>query len=250
MKVAECERVFELDQVYWWFVATRDAIADALVHAGWLGPDVRVLDVGCGSGAMLDRLSQTSPCTGVDLVPDCVRHTLAKGHARVANADAGRLPFPDGSFDLLLATDVIEHCPDDAAVLAEFRRVLAPGGRLLVSVPAFSFLWSHHDEAVDHYRRYRRGPLRERLRAAGFRVSRDTYFTSYLFPLLAVLRPLQRLLPRQGPVEADYVPVPDGLNRLLIAVGAAEAWLLRRVSLPFGVSLLALAERDDGRSGA
>jgi SAM-dependent methyltransferase len=249
MRLAECQRVFDLERTYWWFVGTRELIYSTLVDSGWTRSAKRVLDVGCGSGIMLDKLRSTpdpTECLGVDIVPECAAYCRDKGHTLVCRAGAEHLPFPDGYFDLLVSTDVLEHCADDVAVLGEFRRVLAPGGRLLLSVPAFEMLWSQHDVALDHYRRYRSRPLASLIAGSGFRVHRTSYFNSFLFPPLVVVRILQRLLPtRGGSPRAEYPAVPAWANHLLIGLCGLEARLLRWLRLPFGTSVLVLASVDE-----
>jgi SAM-dependent methyltransferase len=152
-----------------------------------------------------------------------------------------RLPFADGAFDLVTALDVIEHIDDDVAALGELRRVLRPGGRLLVAVPAFTFLWGRQDEVSHHRRRYTRATLARALAQAGFAVVRESYFNTLLFPPIAAVRLGRRLLRRPGRRQSDFELGPARLNGLLGAVFGAEAALVARTDLPFGVSLLALA---------
>lgn len=243
MRVDECQRVFDLGSTYWWFVGTRHVIYSRLAEVGWAQSGSRILDVGCGSGIMLDKLAALTDPVGIDVVWDCAVYCLNKGHRKVCCADAETLPFGTGKFDLLIATDVIEHCRDDAGALREFRRVLRPSGRLVISVPAFPFLWSDHDVALDHWRRYRLRPLTDMVRSSGFRVRYASYFNSYLFPPLAVLRTFQRLMKRrkESP-QSNYPALPSLINRLLISFNAVEARILRHARLPFGTSLVLLAE--------
>jgi SAM-dependent methyltransferase len=151
------------------------------------------------------------------------------------------LPFPDDAFDLVTTLDVIEHIDDDVAALAELRRVLRPGGRLLVAVPAFMFLWGKQDEVSHHRRRYTARTLRRALAQAGFGVDRTSYFNTILFLPVAAVRLGRRLVRRPGARQSDFDLGPASLNRLLGAVFGVEASLVARRDLPFGVSVLALA---------
>jgi SAM-dependent methyltransferase len=147
------------------------------------------------------------------------------------------LPFDDGRFDLLFATDVIEHLPDDGPALDELRRVAAPGARLIITVPAYNWLWSQHDTSWHHYRRYTRPRLRERVRAHGWEPTAASYFYSTLLPPVAAVRTLQRLR-SNGNGKSDLHLSPGVLNRWLELPVRGEAKLIERgASLPVGVSL-------------
>lgn len=150
------------------------------------------------------------------------------------------LPYAKGSFDLVCAFDVIEHVEMDRASLAALAGTLRPGGRLVMTVPALPWLWSSHDEAHHHFRRYTRKELDAALRSAGLRPTKVSYFNTLLFPAIAALRLISKTLKRDG--SDDRLP-PAWLNRLLDGIFGLERPLLRRFSLPAGVSLLAVAER-------
>jgi len=158
------------------------------------------------------------------------------------------LPVPDGWADVVLLLDVLEHLDDDAAALATARRALAPGGLLVVTVPAYRWLWSDHDVALGHRRRYAAGELVGRVRGAGLSVERVSYFNMLLFPAVATVRVWKRLV---GDRTHDLHRPSDRWNRRLGRVFALERPLLPRVPLPFGSSLLLLARRraEDEASG-
>ena len=147
------------------------------------------------------------------------------------------LPFEDGAFDLILATDVLEHLEDDRSVMRELRRVAAPGARLLATVPAYRWLWSQHDDAHHHFRRYTLRDLRERLGDQGWETAEWSYFNTALLPPIAVVRTLGR---RRPPADGrpDLKLTPPALNRMLLAPLQGEAALIRRgARLPAGVSI-------------
>ncbi|MDQ3037174.1 MAG: methyltransferase domain-containing protein [Myxococcota bacterium] len=156
------------------------------------------------------------------------------------------LPFADASFDAILALDVLEHLERDRDAARELRRVLAPGGVAIVTVPAFAALWSAHDEALDHHRRYRLAEIEAVLRDAGFAIEHASYYNFFLFPLVASARVAERLRiaitgERDGRADADLRVPPAPLNALFGAVLGAERALAPRVRLPFGVSCLVIA---------
>jgi ubiquinone/menaquinone biosynthesis C-methylase UbiE len=147
------------------------------------------------------------------------------------------LPYDDRNFDLLLATDVIEHLPDDGPALAELRRVARPQASLVVTVPAYNWLWSQHDTSWHHYRRYTRTTLRDRLRSQGWEPTVETYFYSAILPPVALVRTFQRLR-SNGNGKSDLHLSPGALDRWLELPVKGEAELIKRgVSLPAGVSL-------------
>ena len=240
----------EVEREHWWFQGRRQVMAEVLraelsdlrLH---LGRVPRILDAGCGTGEMVDMLRELGEVTAFDPSAEAVRYCRQRFGAGVPVA-VGRLPEdlpPPGTVDVVTAFDVLEHLDDDLGALRAVHAVLPRGGVLAVTVPAFPFLWGPHDVVNDHRRRYRRGQLRSRLEAAGFTVERLSYFNTWLFPVAAVLRPLRRLGGRAGPARSEMAMPRPGLNRLLRAVFTSEARLVRRVSLPVGVSLLAVARK-------
>lgn len=235
---------------HFWFVARRQIVSDALRRAV---PDLderRLFDIGCGSGGLIQFLARE----GVDLAGACDAYpqSLALVRERVPAplvlVDEGRLPPLGPGHSLLSLFDVLEHLDDDREMLRFLHSVLAPGGVLLVTVPAHPFLFNERDELAHHRRRYRRGELKEKLEETGFRVRLLTHFGATLVPPLFVLQGLtglvseRRRLSRERQVmEFRVVPVVNGLLR--IALGLERLWL-HVGTLPFGSSLIAVAERQ------
>jgi SAM-dependent methyltransferase len=206
------------------------------------GREPRVLDVGCGTGTMVRELRRYGHVQGIDADETAVHFSRERGIEDVEHVPEGPLPFEDARFDLVTALDVIEHVDDDLGLMRELRRVLAPGGTLLVTVPAFRFLWGPQDEISHHKRRYRAPELGDRLRSAGFEVARLSYFNSLLFPAIAAVRVLRPYRPGAADLHSDFELTRQGrLNGVLARVFAAEAPLVARVDLPVGISILALA---------
>jgi SAM-dependent methyltransferase len=202
-----------------------------------------VLDAGCGSGRTMEDLRDYGEVSGIELDPDAAALARARGCGEVEIGTLEALPWEDGTFDLITCLDVIEHIPDEHLALAELRRVCRPGGWLLVTVPAYQALWSLHDEANHHYRRYARRTLRAAAVATGWRVQRMSSFNSFLLPPAAVVRIAQR----GRRLDSDYTPEvklgPRWLNAALERPLQLEArWLARGRTLPAGLSLMALLE--------
>jgi SAM-dependent methyltransferase len=235
---------FELEGRHWWFLGRRKLFLRILEQR--FPPRERpidALDFGCGTGAFLADLERFGTVSAVDADPSAVAFCHARGRPEVRVAPPGApLPFADGAFDLVTTLDVLEHIDDDVAALTEVRRVLRPGGLLLAAVPAFMFLWGKQDEVSHHRRRYTARTLRRALAEAGFEVDRTSYFNTVLFPPIALVRLGRRLLHRPGARQSDFELGPARLNGLLGAVFGAEAGVVARRDLPFGVSLLALAQ--------
>lgn len=234
---------YELEGRHWWFVGRRRLFLRLLDREFPPGArPIDVLDFGCGTGAFLEHLERFGTVRAVESDASAVAFCHARGRSEVQLVAPGaRLPYPDHAFDLVTTLDVIEHIDDDVAALRELRRVLRPGGRLLVAVPAYMFLWGRQDEVSHHRRRYTAATLRQALGAAGIEIDRTSYFNTVMFPPIAAVRLGRRLLRRPGAAQSDFDLGPAALNRALGAVFGAEAGLVARWSLPFGVSLLALA---------
>lgn len=240
-----------VEREHWWWQAKRSLVAQEVERHG-AAPGA-ALDVGCGSGEMTGRLASLGfkPVLGTDLSEYAlglsdVRSDPAVGLA-VGRAD--RLPARDDSVSCLTSLDVVEHLDDDRAALAEYARVLEPGGLLLVAVPAYQWAWSRHDVALGHRRRYTARRLAAVARDAGLEVVNVTHFHSWLvIPALLVRRtPLRRVV-RGSAEDASYVG--PRVNRALLEVGALERRLARRFRLPFGLSILLTARVPAEESGA
>lgn len=239
MKAAEFQKMIEVDDRHWWYRARRRIVVGAIDRLAPT-PDARILDAGCGSGRMLDELVRWGRVSGLDCEPAGIAAAHSRGHADVRLGAVEELPWPDGTFDLVTCLDVIEHTPDDRRTLAELRRVTRPGGHLLVTVPAYPRLWSAHDVACHHYRRYTRDSLRTACGAAGWHPLAETSFNTILLGPVALVRGAERL--RRGARKgSDLQLTPQPLGPLLELPLRVEAALLRRgVRLPAGVSILAV----------
>jgi len=230
------------DPDHWWFRARRAIFDDVLDARVPLAPDARILDVGPGSGVNLPVLAPRGRVVTLDVASGSLANCAAKG-ATPVRGDATAAPFADASFQLIAALDVLEHLEDDERALAEWSRLLAADGKLLLSVPALQALWGRQDVLAMHHRRYGRRELRDKLRAAGFELERLTYFNSLLFPPILALRLAMRpRLARAQQGGSDLgLRLPRPLEQTLYHTFAVERhWVVDR-NLPIGVSLLALA---------
>ena len=242
---------YEIENVHWWFLARWKILMDVIEHEFVGRPEIRALDAGCGTGTMLGHLETLGPAVGLDRAAAAVRFCRSRGRNRVVQGSAGALPWDDEAFDLVCALDMLEHIEDDGVALEEMGRVCRPGGRILITVPAYRFLWGRQDEISQHLRRYTARELQARITAAGLEVGKLTYFNTLLFPVVAAIRLARRLLPEDPDeeIESDFTMTQPGrMNDLLTRVFQAESGLIRAVRLPFGVSLLAVARKPERNS--
>ncbi len=232
-----------VDEHHWWYRGRRRIIRAELDRLP-LPADARVLDAGCGSGRTLQELVDYGQVSGLELNTEAAELARERGLGEVVIGRLEELPWDDSTFDLITCLDVIEHVPDDVAALVELRRVCRPGGWLLVTGPAYQALWSRHDEANHHYRRYSRPRLRSSAAAAGWRIERVSAFNSLLLAPAAAVRLAQRRFGTTDRYTSDLDLGPAWLNNVLEWPLALEAkWLAGGRTLPAGLSLLALLRR-------
>jgi SAM-dependent methyltransferase len=243
MDAAVYDQLRAMEERHWWFRGRRAVIWALIRRAGFAGGG-RLLDAGCGTGRNLVELGHLAAAEGVDssaVAIECCRRRGLDG-VRIGSLDA--LPFEASRFDLLLATDVLEHLADDDAGLRELHRVAAPGGILVITVPAYGWLWSQHDETHHHHRRYTRRLLTRRAERAGWAVELATYFNTALLPPIAAGRRLRR---SAGDARNDYELTGGLVNSLLEWPMRAEAALIARGgTLPAGVSIGMVCRRAVG----
>ena len=240
--------MLEVDEHHWWYRGRRLIVGSELQQLK-LPRRATVLDAGCGSGRMLEELVSYGEVHGIELDPDAADFASSRGVAEVRVGRLEELPWETGTFDLITCLDVIEHTPDDRLTLAELRRVCRPGGWMVLTVPAYQALWSLHDVANHHYRRYGRRSLRLAAVEAGWEVARVTSFNSILLPAAALVR----LLQRRRSADDGYTPElhlgPRWLNSVLELPLRVEArWLARGRRLPAGLSMLAVLRNPDPAS--
>ena len=232
--------IHRLEREHWWYRGTR-AVYHMLLHR--YAPRIRdrVLDLGCGTGGNLALLSRWGPVTGLDGWHPALRACPA-GAGALVQGQAQRLPFGDDTFGLVAMLGVLEHVADDEAALREARRVCRSGGTILLLTSAFTFLWSQHDEANRHVRRYTARELQNKAACAGLKARYVSYQNAFLFPVVAAVRLLQRLCPTGGEPRIDMFPMPEPINTVLAGLLALEGWLMTWTRLSVGVSLVAVLE--------
>lgn len=241
------EEYNRIENTHWWFLGRRRIFLRLLRRYVRPQETALILDVGCGTGTTLRCLSPYGRGMGVDIEWSALEYTRRRGISRVVQSTASDLAFGDDTFDLICALDILEHVDDDSRALRECYRTCKPGGLVLITVPAYRFLWGRQDEISRHRRRYVASDVRQRVAKAGFSIRRLTYFNTLLFPIIAGIRLFRRW---RGPrpdeaLTSDFSMTKPGLvNDLLAAIFAGESLLLQYLDLPFGVSILCIAEKQ------
>ena len=201
---------------------------------------IRILDVGCGTGANLEMLAQFGEAEGVDISDEALEFCCAKG-LKTHKGLAEELPFENESFDLVTALDVIEHLDDDILGLKEIHRVLRKGGRALIFVPAFMWLWGIQDDISNHRIRYTRKQITQRIKESGFMIERATYANITFFMPILIGRMLMKLTGIK-PESENNINV-SALNGMFGKIFGAERFWLKYGNIPFGVSIVIVARK-------
>ncbi|GFE58401.1 bifunctional 2-polyprenyl-6-hydroxyphenol methylase/3-demethylubiquinol 3-O-methyltransferase UbiG [Geobacter sp. AOG1] len=239
MRDNEIHKMHRLEENHWWFQGKKLLVTSFLDQAGVQAGNY--LDIGCGTGMFLKEFARFGTGFGIDVSEQALHYCRDKGKANLIKASGDKLPFRGGAFSFVSLLDVVEHSQDDLGVLREAFRVCKPGGTVIVTVPAFSFLWGSHDMAHHHVRRYKRADLARLGENAGFVLERISYTNFFIFlPLL-----LRRLSSRGKPAstESDLRETPGWLNRLLFSLYKIESMYLKKAHLPWGVSLLMVLKK-------
>jgi SAM-dependent methyltransferase len=244
MEKEEYDRLRRYEEKYWWHAGRRDLLAALLRRHVERSPSRLGLDIGCGTGSNLNLLEPYGTFFGSEITSELYRDGRPRPARPLFLARGEALPLRDATLGICTFFDVLEHIDDDVGFLREVRRVLAPGGWVLLSVPAYPFLWSEHDVSLHHKRRYVRSTLAQAIRRGGLEIVRMTYGMTTMFPLIAGYRLLTKPFPKKRPPRTSYVSSPGPVNQILSAAIRAEARYLERGNLPFGTSLFCLAQRS------
>lgn len=226
----------------WWFVGRRKIILAILEQYLGSRSGLKILDVGCGEGDTSLSLSKFGTVYGLDFNAPFLRMAQDRGLHNVVLGSAFELPFSNEAFDVITILDVIEHLQDDVGVLQALKKVLKKGGIIFISVPAFQFLWSEHDVAISHVRRYNNKNLTKTLVKAGLKVERSTYAISLPFPLVVIYKAITRFGKSKRKAQTTHLALPGMINNLLMRVLSLESKIIGKRNLAFGVSLMSITK--------
>lgn len=242
------QEMHEMDYTHWWFRARRRIILTLIESLVEPGCRPRILDIGCGTGAMLGELDELGEAVGFDTSGEALAFARTRTSAYLIRGEApGDLADIDDRFDLILLLDMLEHADNDIAVLRASAGLLRGGGSLIATVPAYQWLYAPRDTYHHHRRRYSKGRLRESMTLCGLDVDLISYYNFLLFPMAAALRLCSKI--KGGEPGPDLRRPPRAVNRMLEEIFASERFLLPRISLPWGLSLVAVGSipADGGR---
>lgn len=239
MNIAEYQEMSVREDSYWWHTGRMDIINKQLKKIAQKKYNLKILNIGCGTGGTIPTLEKYGEVTNIDISSEALKFLKMKGYKGKLIKDH-RLPFNDCSFDLVVALDVLEHIDQDRLSLDEWRRVLKSNGRILITVPAYEFLWSGHDTSLHHKRRYTRNRLDWDLKKSSFTKVKSSYMITFSFFLVVGFRLLYKLSGKKMTENTSYVNIPSMINILFDRLLKTEATLLRYINLPFGTSVLGI----------
>lgn len=234
--------LYNEEVTHWWYRVRREIVLSLLssIATKKKGP-LRILEIGCGTGELLKEIGRFGTVRGIDISPRAIEYCKTRGLTNAVIGDATRIPFPEESFDVVIALDVIEHLENDSIGCNELVRVLSPDGTAIITVPAFAFLWGITDVVSRHFRRYTRKQIVACVREAGFTIEQSTYFNAFLFIPIAIVRLFVRIF---GITMHSENTVTRGFtNAILYRIFKIESLLLRYINFPFGVSILVTARK-------
>lgn len=245
MEPVEYQRMFELEDHHWWFQGRLDLVCGLMDRYAPVFPDrkTRLLDIGCGTGLFLGKQSQKRETFGLDFSFHAMAFSRGRGLERLVCADSQKLPYAANSFDVLTAFDIIEHVEGDQAIVNEALRVLRPGGVMLATVPAHPSLWSSHDIALHHKRRYMRPQFDQLFDKSKWNTIRYTWAFCSIYPAALAVRSLRKLVPKKGEPQADTGATNPLLNSMLTGWHKLESAWAQRLDLPWGLTLLTVRQK-------
>lgn len=237
---------FKLEKDNWWFKVRRNIVFSLFEKYLKVSPEkTRILDFGCGSGFLMGELQKRGyDASGVDTSAEAIDYGTRRGIRNLKIQQGDKIDFPDGRFDLVLALDVLEHIKNDIRAIQEIERVLKPGGWVIITVPAYMFLWGIQDEVSHHFRRYTRSALVTKIKSnSNLKIIKQSYFNTLLFPPIALIRLINRLLPKPKR-ESDFEIGSGFINSVFYCIFNLESSLLKYFNFPFGVSILLVLEKE------
>ncbi len=244
MEQHEYEIMAAQEETGFWHVGRREILRDVLGRYIPQHESRAILDVGCGTGGNMLLLKDFGNVTGVDFSDEALRFARNYGFTSLLRASATELPLADASFDVVSALDVLEHISEDRQAIAEVFRVLKPGGFFLVTVPAYQWLWSHHDQALHHVRRYSKADLLKKLTAAGFHIQEQHRFALLGVPMRLLQKWVWSFQKRETDAQKNKTSAPLDMPAFLLGFLRLEKRWLRHVPLPFGTSIVVLAQKE------
>lgn len=243
MEPKEYELMYKIEDSHWWYQGMASMVRNVIRKFCWQGETLRILDAGCGTGANMRMLAAYGDVIGLDLSPHAIHLSRKRGQKNVMRASVMALPFASESFDIVASFDILYFAGmDDELALREARRVLVLGGKMILRVPAFDWLRGIHDEKVSTGHRYTLNEIAKKMERNGLQVIFINYVNTILFPLILLKRLGEKFLP--GQTDSDIAIDLGPLDTLFRACLTLESQVITRISIPFGVSILAVGKKS------
>ncbi|OGF34301.1 hypothetical protein A2482_00725 [Candidatus Falkowbacteria bacterium RIFOXYC2_FULL_48_21] len=237
-------KMFEFEKGFWWFVGRRKIVFNELAKITSTLANVVLVDIGCGTGITMELATGFQKKIGIDFSEEALRYAKTRNCGELVAGDIYKIPIADNTADCVLLMDVLEHLRDESDPLKEVFRICKKGGRIIVTVPAYQFLWGGEDEVSMHKRRYTKTRLLSIIEEAGFQVERTSYFNTILFPIIGAIILFNRLFNTRAKHETNMKRLPKILNTGLIKMLLLEAWLLKKITFPYGASVICVAKKN------
>jgi len=250
MNTQEYQRLYEVENVYWWHIG-RQRIIERLIEFYFKeAKDLEILDAGCGCGGNYKMLQKFGHILGIDNSENSLNFCQKNNFNNVLLTDCCQTKLKDNTYDLIVALDLLEHLESDKAAINEFHRLLKEDGKLIITVPAYQFIWSNHDESLHHKRRYKIKQIYSLLQDNSFSVIKGSYAITFLAPPIIIFRLVENLIKKvfnYRIIKKSYFYLPKILNNLFIKILYFEAILLPYLKFPFGISIIIVAEKQNKR---
>lgn len=243
MNSEEYSLMYKIEDIYWWFVARRKMLSK-IITIYLKSKNNKILDIGCGTGSNLLELSKFGDAIGIDRSDEAIDFCHKRGLQNVSKEDAETFSFEKESFDLITVLDVLEHVQEDIKLLEKCYDICKVNGLLFITVPAYGFLWSEHDEALHHKRRYTASELRNKLNLVNFKIVKISYNITSLFFVVFFFRFWQNLFKKSVYPQSSVVLLPEYINNILIKILDIETFFLKYINFPFGVSIVCVATKE------
>jgi SAM-dependent methyltransferase len=233
----------ERERTYWWHLGRLRIIQGYVQRVKNDKKELSILNIGCGTGGTIDMLENFGKTDNVDISDDAIKFMKKHGYKRITKVDSVKLPFKAKTYDMVGAFDVLEHIDEHIDALKEWKRVIKDDGAIIITVPAYQWLWSDHDVSLHHKRRYTKKGLAKAAREAGLKPEKRSYAIVFSLPLVTGFRVLNKVLGRKADSETSYVDVPDWVNSLFSKLLYGEAKLHKAISFPAGTSVIAVLRK-------
>jgi SAM-dependent methyltransferase len=243
VKKVEYATMAEREQTYWWHLGRLQIIQAYIKHVKGDKEKLKIMNIGCGTGGTIDMLEKFGIVDNADISDEAIRFMKESGYNRITKVDDIKLPFKDKSYDMVGAFDVLEHIEDHIGALKEWGRILKDDGAIVITVPAYQWLWTNHDVSLYHKRRYTTKRLTEVAAEAGLKPEKKSYAIVFSLPLVVGFRFINKILGRKTDSETSYVDVPDWVNSFFTKLLCAEAKVHGKAAFPFGTSVVTVLRK-------